>query len=104
MLSHGAVLIHLDARRPGVHVPADHAGDPALVLLLLYDATPPIPDLRIDACAISATLSFDKKPYHCVVPWSAIYAAVTDENGDGSADGSASVWEQDVPAEARTKQ
>jgi hypothetical protein len=52
----------------------------------------PIPDLRLDDDGISCTLSFNRAPFFCVVPWSSIFAMVGD-------DGRGMVWPDDVPAE-----
>jgi hypothetical protein len=41
---------------------------------------------------MSCTLSFNRAPFYCVVPWSSVFAMVGD-------DGRGVVWPEDVPAE-----
>ncbi len=96
LLAHGAVLIHLDARRPGVVVPAQHATDPTLVLRIGYRLAPPI-DLVCGEHAISCTLQFAGVPVACTVPWSAIYAAIREGDPNGK------VWHADIPPEASAR-
>lgn len=76
LLERGSVYVHLDPRRPGVRVPEQFEADPQLVLQIGYDFPNPIPDLEIDDDGISCTLSFSRSPFHCVVPWSAVYALI----------------------------
>jgi hypothetical protein len=52
----------------------------------------PSPDLRLDEAGMSCTLSFNRAPFHCVVPWGSVYAMVGD-------DGRGMVWPDDVPPE-----
>lgn len=96
LLGAGAVLLHLDARRPGVKVPPAHAADPRLVLRIGYGLKPPIPDLTVDGDGVTATLSFRGTLFRCVVPWAAIYAVVGE-------DGRGLVWPGDVPPEAESR-
>ena len=86
------MFIHLDPRRPDVLVPRGFMGQPQLVLQVGLNMAIPIPDLKIDDACISCTLSFNRVPFWCRIPWSAVYALI-DENGRGG------VWADDVPAE-----
>jgi hypothetical protein len=52
----------------------------------------PIPDLRLDDEGMSCTLSFNRSPFFCVVPWTSVFAIVGD-------DARGMVWPDDVPAE-----
>ncbi len=52
----------------------------------------PIPDLRVEDDGLSCTLSFNRTPFYCVIPWSAVFALVGD-------DGRGLVWPDDVPKE-----
>jgi stringent starvation protein B len=92
----GALLVHLDARRPDVVVPSYLKRDGHLVLQVGHDLEPPIPDLRIDEQGISGTLSFKHLPFHVTVPWAAIYGLV-DKNQQGT------IWDADVPEDMRCK-
>jgi len=96
MLKDGPVLLHLDARRAGVKVPPDLAGDPALVLRIGHNLTPAIPDLTLDEDGVRATLTFRGVPHACVVPWTALFA-VTNEAGQGL------VYDKDVPPEVAAR-
>lgn len=91
LLEQGPVLIHVDPRRPGVAVPTRFASDPGLRLRFGYGLSPAIVDLVIDDEHVGGTLSFGGVPFHCVLPWSAIYAVQIDGDSKGS------VWPDDVP-------
>jgi stringent starvation protein B len=92
LLDEGPVLVHLDPRRPGVKVPEAHAVGPRLVLRFGHNLSPPIPDLAVGEDALEGTLTFRGVPYRCHVPWSAIFALVSDE-------GRGRVWPGDLPTE-----
>jgi stringent starvation protein B len=91
LLERGPVLIHVDARRDDVIIPARFRGDPKLVLRFGYGLTPAIVDLLVDDTGISGTLTFGGVPFHCVLPWPGIYAAVVEGEQRGM------VWPEDVP-------
>ncbi len=86
------MFIHLDPRRPDVLVPRGFMGQPQLVLQVGLNMAIPIPDLKIDEVGISCTLSFNRSPFWCRIPWTAIYALVGE-------DGRGGVWPDDVPPE-----
>ncbi len=92
LLRDGPVLVHLDPRRDGVDVPAQHRAEPRLVLRFGYGLTPPIADLSIEEDALSGTLTFRGVPHRCVIPWTAVFAVVGE-------DGRGLVWGEDVPNE-----
>jgi len=94
LLEDGPVLIHLDARRPGVEVPDQFKDDPKLVLRIGHDLTPQIPDLRVDDFGIRCTLTFRGKGFPCRMPWASIYALVAE-------DGRGLVWPEHVPPEVQ---
>ncbi len=96
LLGDGPILVHVDARRPGVMVPTGLASDPRLVLRFGHGLTPAILDLDIGDDALSGTLSFGGLPHRCVLPWSAVYAVVSEGDQRGM------VWPDDVPPEAMT--
>ncbi len=91
LLERGAVLIHVDARRDDVTVPARFRGDPKLVLRFGYGLTPAIVDLAVDEHGVAGTLTFAGVPFHCSLPWPAVYAAVVEGEQRGM------VWPEDVP-------
>lgn len=92
LLERGSVFVHLDPRREGVSVPAWLAKKPQLVLQLGLNFPIPIRDLEIDQDGVRCTLSFNRSPYYCVLPWHAVYALVAE-------DGDVTVWPSDLPSE-----
>jgi hypothetical protein len=92
-LEQGSVFVHLDPRRQGVRVPVDLSRRPTLVLQIGLNFPIPIRDLEIDAEGFRCTLSFNRVPCFCVVPWSAVFA-MTDETQQ------VMVWSDDLPDEA----
>ncbi len=91
LLERGPVLVHVDARRSDVAVPARFRGDPKLVLRFGYGLTPAIVDLALDSSGMSGTLTFTGVPFRCVLPWAAVYAAVVEGEQRGM------VWPEDIP-------
>src|SRR5689334_2728267 len=90
-LARGVTRVHLDARRPGVVGPQQYIGDAHLRLNLSYRYS--IPDLEVGDDAVQATLSFGGRPFHCVLPWEAIFGITSQASGDGQ------VWPEDLPVE-----
>jgi stringent starvation protein B len=90
-LARGVTMVHVDARRPGVVVPPQYAGDAHLRLNLSYRYS--IPDLEVGDREVSATLSFGGRPFHCVMPWQSIFGITSQASGDGQ------VWPEDLPVE-----
>ncbi len=71
-LEQGMVMIHLDARRPGVLVPPPLKQEAHLRLNLSYRFDPP--DLTVGDWGIRSTLSFSGSRFRVAVPWSALFA------------------------------
>jgi stringent starvation protein B len=92
LLERSSVYVHLDPRQDAVHVPAWFKKQPQLVLQVGMNMPVPIPDLRFDDDGMSCTLSFNRAPFFCVVPWSCVFAMVGE-------DGRGMVWPDDVPPE-----
>jgi stringent starvation protein B len=97
LLERTSVFVHLDPRRPGVIVPLVFAKQPNLVLQLGLNMAISIPDLEVGEGGISCTLSFNRRPHFCRLPWSAIYALIGQEGGG-------MVWPEDVPPEVVAQQ
>ena len=91
LLDRGMVMVHLDARTEGVHVPSDHTDNPAMALNLSYRFQ--IPDFRVDDDGVFASLSFNRVPHSCAIPWKALYAMRS------HVDDTMHVWVEDIPAE-----
>jgi hypothetical protein len=75
-----------------VVVPPWFKKQPQLVLQIGLNMPVPIPDLVLDDEGMRCTLSFNRSPFFCVVPWSSVFAMVGE-------DGRGMVWPDDVPAE-----
>ena len=92
LLERSSVYVHLDPRQVAVVVPPWFKKQPQLVLQVGLNMHVPIPDLRLDDDGMSCTLSFNRSPFYCVVPWGSVFAMVGE-------DGRAMVWPEDVPVE-----
>ncbi len=74
-LDQGMVMIHLDARRPGVLVPTHLRSEHHLRLNLSYRFDPP--DLSVSSWGVRSTLSFSGSRFQVAVPWSALFAVTS---------------------------
>ena len=92
LLREGWASLHLDARCPGVVVPAPFSSEGHLVLQYGRNMPIPIADLEVTDAGVSATLSFSRVPHRTYVPWDAVYA-VTCTNG------CAVLYHEDMPAD-----
>ncbi len=92
LIEQSSVHLHLDPRAPGVVVPAWFKQQPQLVLQVGMNLPVPIPDLYFDDEKMSCTLSFNRSPFFCIVPWDAVFAM----RGD---DGRGMVWPESLPPE-----
>lgn len=96
LLSGPSVFVHLDPRRAGVVVPQWFKNKPTLVLQVGLNMAVAIPDLKSDLVGVACTLSFNREPYYCRLPWTAIFALIgEDQRG--------MVWAEDVPAEVHAQ-
>ena len=92
-----SVYVNFDPRREGVVVPPQLKRQPRVVLQYGMNMAIPIPDLDVGEEGIGATLSFDRMPTWTFVPWSAVFAIVSqDQRG--------MLWEADVPREVQVEQ
>jgi len=92
LLLRGSAFVYLDPRRDGVVVPAHLRKQPQLVLQIGLDLAVPILDLTVDDDGIFGTLSFNRSPFPCTIPWSAVFGLVSD-------DAMGVVWQEDLPSE-----
>jgi stringent starvation protein B len=90
-LDKGMVMIHLDARRPGVLVPASLRTEAHLRLNLSYRFEPP--DLTVGEWGVRCTLSFSGSRFKVAVPWSALFAITSHVSKESWA------YPDDLPAE-----
>ena len=83
------VLVHLDARTPGVSVPTNLAGNHSLTLKISY-----LFQGKTDHNeeSVSTYLKFGSEYFNCVIPWKAVW-------GLTSGDGKQFVWPEDLPQE-----
>jgi hypothetical protein len=92
LLQGPSLFIHLDPRKPEVVVPPYFKKQPQLVLQVGLNMAIPIPDLKVDEECVSCTLSFNRRPFWCRLPWTAIYALVGE-------DMKGMIWPDEVPTE-----
>lgn len=92
LLEGPSVFVHLDPRRGGVIVPKGFTSQPQLVLQVGLNMAVRIPDLEVGDEGVSCTLSFNRSPFWCFMPWTAIYGLVGE-------DGRGMIWPDDVPNE-----
>ncbi len=92
LLEQSTLFIHLDPRAEPVRVPPWFKKQPQLVLQVGLNMVVPIPDLEVTDEGISCTLSFNRQPHFCWIPWEAVFALVGDH-------GRGMVWPEDVPKE-----
>ncbi len=90
-LDKGMVMIHLDARRPGVLVPASLRNESHLRLNLSYRFDPP--DLTVGEWGVRCTLSFSGSRFTVAVPWSALFAVTSQVTKESWA------YPEDMPVE-----
>lgn len=96
LLEEGSVFIYLDPRHEGVVVPAHLRGRPQLVLQIGLNLPVPIRDLSVNEDGVFATLSFDRTPFSCIIPWAAVHGLAGD-------DAMAFLWRDDLPRELRAE-
>jgi hypothetical protein len=92
LLQGPSVFVHLDPRREGVLVPNWLRNQPQLVLQIGLNMAVRIPDLDVGDEGIGCTLSFNRSPFWCFMPWTAVYGLVGE-------DGRGMIWPDDVPSE-----
>lgn len=92
LLLRGSVFVHLDPRSKGVVLPMHLTKQPQVMLQIGLDLPIPIPDLRVDGHGLSGTLSFNRSPFHCTIPWGAVFALAGEE-------GRGMIWEEAMPEE-----
>jgi stringent starvation protein B len=91
MLEAGMVMLHLDARRPGVQVPPALSIDHHLRLNFSYRFH--LEHFEITEAGLEASLSFSGVPHACEVPWSAVFAMTSHASGEWR------IWGEDLPDE-----
>ena len=92
LLEQSDVFVHIDPRPDEVRVPQWFKKQAQLVLQIGLNMPVPIRDLEVNDDSITCTLSFNRSPFFCFLPWKSIYALV-------GSDGRAMVWPDDIPPE-----
>lgn len=87
----GKVMVTVDARRPGVSVPRQFAEEQQLNLD--FSERFGLADFRYDERGVRASLSFNRQPFFCDVPWSAVYALFS------HVDNERLTWARSLPVE-----
>lgn len=95
LLAESNVFLHLDPRRDGVVVPRWFQNQPELTLQVGLNMPVPIRDLEVDENGVSCTLSFSRTPFWCSLPWTAIFAIVSEPDRRGG------IWPEDVPPDGQ---
>lgn len=90
-MAHGPIFVHFDSTRLDVRVP-NWIRSVKTTLIFGFDLAVPICDLCVNQHSISGTLSFERTPQWCDIPWSAVYKIRSD------ALGAVRAWVDDVPA------
>ncbi len=90
LLDQGLVQVLVDSRIEGVVVPPHLIGDLQLRLNLSRRFGLP---LVLTETGVDATLTFQKIPYECTIPWGAIYAIISYVTGEPF------LFPEDVPLE-----
>jgi stringent starvation protein B len=70
-LDRGMVMVHLDARRPGVVVPSEFRTESHLRLNLSYRFEPS--DLSVGEWGLRSTLRFSGNRFTVAIPWCAVF-------------------------------
>lgn len=70
-LESGVATLYLDPRVIGTVVPQKFAGSSTLVLNYSYNYH--ISDFFFDDFAVVASLSFNRTPFRCIIPWNAVF-------------------------------
>ena len=94
LLNTGKVMIHLDARREGVIVPAEYRDQAHLRLNLSRRFEQPV---EVGITHVRATLSFGGVRFACSLPWNAIFGMTSDSNAEPD------IWFDDLPEEVLEK-
>jgi stringent starvation protein B len=92
LLEEGDTMLCLDARREGVRVPAQHARNPDLRLILNLNFPRPI---DVTAAGISANLAFGRRRFACFIPMEALWGAFNPQTRQGM------LWPDSMPSEIR---
>ncbi len=79
LLRRTQIQLLVDARRPGVKLPANLLNDWNVRLNLSYRFSTP-PELREDY--VRVLLSFGGKDFECIIPWIAVWAIIAADSGD----------------------
>lgn len=90
------VLVHMNPRVEGVIVPLHFKQRPMLHLQFGHGFPTPIRNLEVDDDGIRATLSFDQKPFDCVIPWESVYGLQSGEVVEA--------WPENFPPELRPQE
>src|SRR5947209_4985496 len=88
----GKVMVTLDARRPGVAVPSHFGEEPQLNLD--FSERFGLSDFVYDERGVRASLSFNRQPFFCDVPWGAVYSLFSH-----APEGERLTWPRSLPTE-----
>ncbi len=87
-----SVFVHVDTRRSGVMLPPEWMNKTHVTLQIGLDLVVPLRDLTFDHEGWSGTLSFNRSPFFCIIPWTAMFGVISDQGVGG-------FWQGDLPPE-----
>ena len=91
LMDQGKVLVHINARLPGVILPAHLEGQAVVPLNLSHLFNLDV--FELDDETVRANLSFQGERFLCVLPWPSIFAISSHETGESH------VFPSDIPPE-----
>lgn len=80
LIDQGMVLVSLDARPEAVAVPPQHKDN--LQLALNFSHRFGLDDFAYDERGVRASLSFNRQPFFCDIPWSAVFLMRSQVTGE----------------------
>lgn len=66
------VMIQIDSSHEDVEIPDHLKKNSYIVLEVGHNMSVPIPDLELTQDGVSCTLSFNRSPFQCFLPWESI--------------------------------
>jgi hypothetical protein len=76
LIDRGLVLVTFDTRHPAARVPPAFRGQPQLALS--FSLRFGVDDFAYDDDGVRGTLSFQRKPFFCEIPWDSVYMLRSD--------------------------
>lgn len=97
LLQIGRIYVTINTRIKGVRIPSEHQGKSALTIVFGLDMPTPLKDMEVTEDGIEVTLSFERQPHHCCIPWDSVWYMVPVGEQEGL------LFEQSLPASVRVQ-